>query len=960
MNCKHLLVLMLWALLTPTLSKAGDESKAPFYGFIENKGQVSDQNYQPNPAVKYLLNIAGLNVQLRAGGFSYDAYTMDSKPLSKEQMRHMGDGMPDATFRFHRVDITLVGANANATIEAAQQAEDYLNYYNSLGEFTGVHHFGKVTYKNIYNGIDLEFLAGNGQDVKYNFIVHPGADVSQIKMQYTGADKTWLHDGRINMTLAHGNMQEHIPASYLATGESVDVKYRLAGTNTFGYAAGSYDKTKTLVIDPMPDLAWGTYYGGSGNEYGRQIAVNGSSVYAAGFTSSTGSIATSGTHQSTLSNSNDGFIAKFNLTGARQWGTYYGGAGDDFLLGITTSSGGDIIVTGQTTSTTGIATTGAHQTTHAGGSSPYDGIVARFTSAGARTWGTYYGGTGIEYLVGTAIDGSGNIYVVGTTSSTSAVVPSSGFQNVYAGGTGDGILIKFNGSGVRQWATYTGTDVLDEGNAVAVDGSGGVFMCGTTNVPTMGYITSVGAHQTIYGGGNFDYFVGKFDAATGGRYWGTLYGGPGDEIRFEGRRLAVDPSGNVILVGGSTSSTGISTSSVLQSTNAGNEDAIIVKFNTNGVRQWGTYYGSFGGEVFTGVATDASGNIYLAGVAANSNGLSEPTSFQLFPAGGQDVLVAKLSSNGFSMPYATYWGDGANEYVYDVAIDAGRHIYVTGGTETSSGGYLTTTPAHQASFGGGNLDAFVGRIQACETGSLIASATVTNVSCYGLSDGTATINVSNGTPPYKYNLTSTSTFQTSNVFTGLSAGTKQFYILDDHSCENQNSVNASITQPAQIQKPVITGQLNPNNGDLETYSTPNQAGVTFTWVPKGGTVQTGQGTNQAIIKWTTSGAQEIKVVAGTASCGDSASLPINVKPVSVNDVMNENGIQVYPNPAGNFVTISLQQLPAEAASIRLYNAVGRLVMEQPLQQQQRLDISALPAGIYQLQVGNVYQKLTKL
>jgi hypothetical protein len=76
--------------------------------------------------------------------------------------------------------------------------------------------------------------------------------------------------------------------------------------------------------------------------------------------------------------------------------------------------------------------------------------------------------------------------------------------------------------------------------------------------------------------------------------------------------------------------------------------------------------------------------------------------------------------------------------------------------------------------------------------------------------------------------------------------------------------------------------------------------------------------------------------------------------------MNESGIQVYPNPAGNCVTISLQQLPAEAASIRLYNAVGRLVMEQPLQQQQRLDISALPAGIYQLQVGNAYQKLTKL
>ena len=52
----------------------------PQFGFIENKGQIIDQNNKPNPAVLYLLNTPGMNVQLRKGGFSYDLYQESRNP----------------------------------------------------------------------------------------------------------------------------------------------------------------------------------------------------------------------------------------------------------------------------------------------------------------------------------------------------------------------------------------------------------------------------------------------------------------------------------------------------------------------------------------------------------------------------------------------------------------------------------------------------------------------------------------------------------------------------------------------------------------------------------------------------------------------------------------------------------------------------------------------------------------
>ena len=177
-------------------------------GFAENKGQLYDQTGRPNPQVKYLLNMPGLNVQLRTSGFSYDAW-VEQHPSSSvnEKLQR----------KVHRVDIELEGSNPNAVLAAEEPiAGSTTNVVNRQGVFSNIQEYGKVTYKEIYPGIDLEFVARKGTDkpVEYNFIIHPGADASRIKMKYSNGSDVTLKNGIIEMQLAFGMLKEKIPLSY--------------------------------------------------------------------------------------------------------------------------------------------------------------------------------------------------------------------------------------------------------------------------------------------------------------------------------------------------------------------------------------------------------------------------------------------------------------------------------------------------------------------------------------------------------------------------------------------------------------------------------------------------------------------------------------------------------------------------------------------------------------------------
>jgi hypothetical protein len=394
-----------------------------------------------------------------------------------------------------------------------------------------------------------------------------------------------------------------------------------------------------------------------------------------------------------------GFATITMAQNVRAWGTYYTGTGqvwpngEDRGSSCITDAAGNVYMVGFTSSNSDIATTGAHQTVHAGGpitfgTGGYDAFLVKFNSSGVRQWATYYGGSENDKGISCALDASGNVYMIGSTSSASGIATAGAHETT----VNDGFLVKFNSSGVRQWGTY----IEGTSNACNTDASGNIYIVGLTN-STSG-IATAGAHQTVMSGSG-DAFLVKFNS-SGVKQWGTYFGGPytlasGMET---GLSCATDALGNVYMTGHTPSTSGIATAGAHQTIYGGSStDAFLVKFNSSGVIQWGTYYGGEGVDIGYSCATDASGNVYMAGDAQQQNlpasGISTIGAHQSAYGGGySDGFLVKFDSNGLRQ-WGTYYGGSLLDVSFSCATDASGNVYMSGNTQSNSG--IATTGAHQ-------------------------------------------------------------------------------------------------------------------------------------------------------------------------------------------------------------------------------------------------------------------------
>jgi hypothetical protein len=494
------------------LQKAQKMMQKSSWAFEENKGQVTGSDAKN---VKFVFKDGNLSMFLMQSGIAYQfnkvTYPEGYKPLDKfasaEERIKIERLQSQIQTETYRMDVNLEGANPNPTIKKEGRSDDYIQYYNHNA--LDVRSYQKVTYYEVYPNIDWvvyvnKNAGANEPKVKYDFIVHPGGDPSQIKLKTEWVEElTTNDDGSITMKNRMGSISEQRPVSF-QDGKDVKTNFMI-DNNTILFHLENFDKNKDLTIDP--GLVWATYYGGSIEDKGNSCAVDGSgNVYLTGATESTNNIA-SGGHQNTFGGNSDAFLVKFNSSGVRQWATYYGGSEYDYGNSCATDNSGNVYLAGATESTNNIAS-GGHQNSYGGG---YDAFLVKFNSSGVRQWATYYGGSGVVYLQGNSCstDGNGNVYLAGVTSSASNIA-SGGHQNSFGGGGTDAFLVKFNSAGIRQWATYYGGSEYDYGNSCATDLSGNVYLAGYTE--STNNIAS-GGHQNTYGGGGDGYLV-KFDNST--------------------------------------------------------------------------------------------------------------------------------------------------------------------------------------------------------------------------------------------------------------------------------------------------------------------------------------------------------------------------------------------------------------------------------------------------------------
>ena len=411
------------------------------------------------------------------------------------------------------------------------------------------------------------------------------------------------------------------------------------------------------------------------------------------------------------------------------WSTYLGN-GSEIGRGIAIDGSGNAWVAGQTQSTD--FASGGFDTTYNGGIA--DGFVAKINANGTLAWSSYLGGSGSEGISAVAIDGNGNAWVAGVTTSTD--LARGGFDNTYHGGsfaTGgncDAFVAKINADGTLAWVSYLGGNGADEEPSIAIDGQGNAWVTGMTGSTDL----ATGGFETTYNGGGRDGFVAKINA-DGTLAWSSYLGGDNHD---GAAAIAIDASGNAWVTGG-TGSSGWISGGFDTSFNGGSE-GFVAKINADGTLAWSSYLFPDDRDFGNAIAIDRAGNAWVAGlfghlakinadgtlawvnndhqgIVPQCRGIALDTTGNAWVAGddlrspsGSDAYVARFNSAG-ALTWLYYLGPKQVAGVFaDVgwalAIDANDRVWVTGDTYKSgwtSGGFDTTYD--------GGAEAFVVKIR---------------------------------------------------------------------------------------------------------------------------------------------------------------------------------------------------------------------------------------------------------
>jgi len=834
-------------------------------GFIENKGQIIDQDNKPNPAVLYLLHTPGLNVQLRKGGFSYDLYQLTSPPAPLLQESGVARHASRVTrCVFHRIDFDLLNSNPAPAVETSEPSSDYTNYYTTgtpVEGATSVRSYRTVTYKNIYPGIDLQFIADDEKLFEYNFIIQPGGDINSIKLNISGPQRIKKYQEGLRFKTTIGEVDEMIPVCFYSfNGSKVPVngRFRKIDQHLYGISVDSpVPPEAVLVIDPIPSRLWGTYFGGEGYD----VTIYGSSrntkdgeggIYICGLTYSISNIATSGAYQTNLQGTTDLFLARFRSSGQILWATYYGGEGQEGFSNCARDGTGNIYLSGETASSTGIATTGSYQSSLQG---PTDAFLVKFNKNGTRIWATYYGGELNEDGRSCITDGHDNIYLCGTTQSTTGISTPGAYKPNLSGGC-DAFLVKFDSTGSRQWGTYFGGSAIDEGWSCAADTNGHIVISGVTY--SNDGIATPGAQQFLRGG-NEDGFLALFTDA-GLRSWGTYYGGTGDDVTIY---CTMDNSGNIYTNGETSSLTNIASPGSYQNMIGGMSDGFLAKFNLSGARQWGTYYGGTQHEVAMVSCIDDSSNVFLGGYTSSSTGIATPGAFHASYQGGtNDAFLVKFNAAGVRQ-WGTYYGGEGQDGIAGISTYADT-IFISGYTQSLSG--IATPGAYQTEYGGGLTDFQIAKFVDCNGPDTAGQITGPASVCQGSLGVGYSINPIPGVTGYHWSttpgITITNGQNTTAIVVSFSGGfiSGQIMVQGVNACSMGEIRSFNVTGlPEPV--PVITGFSTCIIGNTYTFTT--SAGMSnYQWTISAGGNVVGGGTtsdNTIQVQWTVAGAQWVRV-----------------------------------------------------------------------------------------------------
>ncbi|MHA2250915.1 MAG: SBBP repeat-containing protein [Candidatus Kariarchaeaceae archaeon] len=540
----------------------------------------------------------------------------------------------------------------------------YSNYIRGDQRIFGVNHYTRILYENLYDGISLEYRI-TPQGMKYEFLVSPFADITQIKLQYLDVDKINLSGTNLDILVSDVHfIDKGLSVWYADNEEKIACTYMMTdqATPVIQYLIESYDIARPLIIDPLYVIEK------SDTEESLSIALDQSNnVLITGYTAS---------YDFPVVNSKWGyngnkdiFIAKYSsIDFTLLFSTFIGGLHNDIAEDIVVDPNNNIYLTGSTSSYDFPRVNSFYSNL----SGSVDAFINKLSPDGEILFSSYLGGSNQDQAKALVIDEDKNIYITGSTNSEDYPTVSA-YDTSYNGGT-DVFVTKISSNYSKiEFSTYIGgTDRNGDGaTSIALDSENNILLTGWTLSDD--YPVS-NAFQSIYKGG-VDAFVSKLSASGLHLLYSTYIGGNGMDF---GESIVVDDQDNAHLTG-YTGSSNFPQVNQLNMSLQGPTDAFILKFSTDGFLQFSSLFGGSGDEFASDISLNSFNQPYIIGT---TNSIDLAIFNQISNSASYDVFITRFTSNG---PLTTTILGGEDiDLGNSIIVDANQNVYITGYTNSSN------------------------------------------------------------------------------------------------------------------------------------------------------------------------------------------------------------------------------------------------------------------------------------
>ena len=625
--------------------------------FVENKGQW---HYN----ILYQADLSTGNLFIEQKGFSvllHHPQQLQSLYEKAHGHQKLGKETDTMSLSSHFYRVSFLQANEQAKIVSEKVQQTYNNYFigNDPSKWTSrCRLFQSVRMNNIYPRTDIRYYH-EGEQLKYDWILSPGANPYKIIIKYEGVEKLFTRDGNLIIVTSIGEVKELYPYSYQQdsiTGQRkrVPCKY-VVKNNIVTFDLGKYDPTQMLIIDPS--IIFSSFTGSTSDNWGYTATPGpdgslfaGGVVFGNGYPASPGAYQTSysgGTTEGVLSG-HDIAIFKFSSNGAnREYATYLGGSGNEQPHSMISDAQGNLIMAGRSFSTNYPTTTPLIGT---GGNN--DIVITKLNATGTAMIGSV------------RIGGSGN----------------------------DGVNIR------SKYVAPDGADRLrrnygdDARSEVILDASNNILLASCTqsaNFPVRG----ASLNASSFGGGLQDGLLLKFNADLSVYQYGSFLGGTGDDACFV---TGIHPqTGNIYVAGGTTSNNlpGNTSGVIYPSFRGGQTDGFVtqIRADLSGIVKT-TYLGTSGIDIVYGLKFDRNGYPYVMGTTTGN----WPVLNAAYSIANSAQFISKLQPDLSAFVYSTVFGTGSlapNISPIGFLVDRCENVYVTGwgGGLNVTKGYSTGT-----------------------------------------------------------------------------------------------------------------------------------------------------------------------------------------------------------------------------------------------------------------------------